>query len=109
MNEIWIAIIGAISTISGVLITYFTSKKKNNAEAANLQIDSYAKMLELDKNQMDYLKSELGLARQNESKLTSEVRELNKQVTELKSLVSELQSQISALQEELSKYKIKSK
>jgi len=106
--EVLIALIGLVSTIAASLITYFSTRKKSNAEAANLQIESYRQMLSLDREQLDYLKKELESSRANESKLTEQVRDLNKQVTELKHLVTELQTQIEHLTQQLSEAKSKS-
>jgi len=103
--EVLIALIGLISTVAASLITYFSTRKKSNAEAANLQIESYRQMLLLDREQLDYLKKELESSRANESKLTEQIRDLNKQVTELKLLVTNLQSQVSNLTAELNNAK----
>jgi len=108
-TELLIALIGLLSTIATGLITYFSTRKKSNAEAANLQIESYRQMLQLDREQLDYLKKELESSRANESKLTEQVRDLNRQVTELKQLVTNLQTQVGHLTQQLNEAKSNSK
>lgn len=81
--ELWIAIIGSITTIVGPIITWFLAKRKYYTEIDHNVIQNMEHSLEFYKNLSDDNRSRLEELTERNNALEAEVQELRRQVFNL--------------------------
>lgn len=81
--ELWIAIIGSITSIVGPIVTWFLAKRKYYTEIDHNVIQNMEHSLEFYKNLSDDNRSRLEELTERNNTLEAEVQELRKQVFDL--------------------------
>lgn len=89
MSEIWIAIVGIISTIVSGFTSWFFTKKKYNAEVDNNLISNMQDSLEFYKTLADDNKQRLDEVLNENADLRQQVSDLREQVSKLTSTLAE--------------------
>ena len=89
MNEIWIALVGILTTIISGFTSWFFTKKKYNAEVDNNLISNMQESLEFYKSLADDNKQRLEDVLAENADLRKEVSELREQVSRLTSALAE--------------------
>lgn len=91
--ELWIAIIGSITSIVGPIVTWFLAKRKYYTEIDHNVIQNMEHSLEFYKNLSDDNRSRLEELTERNNTLEAEVQELRKQVFDLTMNMLELNLQ----------------
>lgn len=82
-SELWIALVGVVSTVASGWTSWFFTRKKYNSEVDNTVIENMKQSLEFYTKLSDDNKARLEEALKRNELLDEEVRDLRKQVNEL--------------------------